>query len=139
MWASYIFVALEINILYRNVCTVNLGYTGLGYNGWSFNSPAVSLCFIIHCNYLGYTGLLYIGSSVTSNFSDIPQQLTSLVYTVFGKIMAISQRLQFVRAQGAHKSERHEDCKCNLIAFSTGDAVETCTFCTLLVFAKDKV
>jgi hypothetical protein len=54
---------------------------------------------LYHSKYLGYTALSYIGSSVTSGLSDIPQQLTSLGNAVFGKIMAISQRLQRLRAQ----------------------------------------
>jgi hypothetical protein len=94
---------------------------------------------LYHCNYLIYAGLLYIGSYVTSDFSDIPQRLIFLGYTVFGKIMAISQRLQCVQAQGAHSSEQREDCKCNWIALVPGDAVETCKFCNLFGFAKDKV
>jgi hypothetical protein len=71
---------------------------------------------LYHCNHLGYTGLLYIGSSVTSDFCDIPQQLIFFGYTVFDKIMATSQRIQCVRVQGAYWSEQHEDCNCNLIA-----------------------
>jgi hypothetical protein len=88
-----------------------------GYNG-SFCVPR-PYPMLYHCNYLGYTGLLCIGSLVTLDFSDIPQQLIFLSYTVFGKIMAMSQRLQCVEVQGAHSSERHEDCKSNLIAFCT--------------------
>jgi hypothetical protein len=64
-------------------------------------------------NYFGYTSLSYIGSSVTSDFSDIPQHLVILGLTVFGVIMDSSQRLQCVRAQRAHSSERHEDCTYN--------------------------
>jgi hypothetical protein len=74
---------------------------------------------LYHSNYLGYTGLSYIGSSVTSDFFNIPQQFIFLSYTVFGKIMDSSQRLQRVRLQTAHLSERHEDCTCNLMAFCT--------------------
>jgi hypothetical protein len=74
---------------------------------------------LYHSNYLSYTGLSYIGSSAASDFSDIPQQLIFLSYTVFGKIMDSSQRLQCVRAQRAHLSERHEVCVCNLTAFCT--------------------
>jgi hypothetical protein len=51
---------------------------------------------LFHFNYLVYTGLLYIGSSVTSDLSDIPQQLIFFGYTIFSKIMGISQRLQCV-------------------------------------------
>jgi hypothetical protein len=47
---------------------------------------------LYHCNCPGYTGRLYIGFSVTSDFSDTPQQLIFLGYTVFGIILAISQR-----------------------------------------------
>jgi hypothetical protein len=60
---------------------------------------------LYHCNYLSYTDLLYIGSSVTSYFSDIPQQLIFLGYTIFGKIMAISQLLQCVQMHSAHWSK----------------------------------
>jgi hypothetical protein len=88
------------------------------YNGSFFPFPG-RFPMLYHCNYLGYTGLLYTGSSVTSDFSDIPQQLIFFGYTVFGKIMATSQRLHCVREQGVHSSGRHEDCKCNLIAFCT--------------------
>ena len=48
--------------------------TDFGYNESLFYSPGVSLCFT-HSNYLGYTGLSYFVSSVTSDFSDFPQQL----------------------------------------------------------------
>ena len=93
--------------------TVDLGYTGLGYNGRTsvitdrFSFPG-RFPMLYHSNYLGYTGLSYIGSSATADFSGIPQQLIFLGYTVFGKIMDSSQLLQCVRAQRAHWSERHE-------------------------------
>jgi hypothetical protein len=55
---------------------------------------------LYHSNYLSYTGFSYIGSLATSDFSDIPQQLIFLGYTVFGKIMDSSQRLQCVQCRG---------------------------------------
>jgi hypothetical protein len=61
-----------------------------------------------HSDYVGYTGLSYIGSSVTSDFSDIPRQLIFLGYTFFGVIMDSSQRLQCVRAQ---RATRQSDMK----------------------------
>jgi hypothetical protein len=62
---------------------------------------------------------LNIRSSVTSDFSEIPQQLIFLGYTSFGKIMQNSQRLQCIGVQRAHSWEGYEDCICNLIAFCT--------------------
>jgi hypothetical protein len=76
---------------------------------------------------------------VTSDFSDIPQQLIFLGCTVCGKIMAISQRLQCVQAQGAPSSERHGDCKCNVIAFCTRRRRGDLQILQFFGFAKDKI
>jgi hypothetical protein len=42
--------------------------------------------YALSFNYLSYTGLLYVRSSATSDFSDIPQQLIFLGYTIFGHV-----------------------------------------------------
>jgi hypothetical protein len=90
------------------------------YNGSVFHSPVISLCFITVTTSL--TPVSHTPDLQLHQISPIfPNSLLvfSSVAPFFGKIIGSSQRLQCVRVQGAHSSERSEDCLCNLIGFCT--------------------